>query len=135
MVGDDLDDNWGEESYRGPDLKIEENGVFMINEAIMSYSVMSGSNRFYFSLETKALNQTFNLYNKVYFGKQYEEAAREELKNLGVSSPTTGKLAKQIHKIFRPQLQALCTQIIDDQKQPEVWIPSLKAAVKENFSK
>ena len=65
----DEDADWGEVSYRGPELKAEERGVFMIKEAIMSYCVMSGPDRFYFSLETKALHQTFNLYNEVYFGK------------------------------------------------------------------
>lgn len=70
------EDDWGEVSYRGPDLKIEERGVFNINEATMSYSVMSGPDKFYFSIQTKALNQTFNLYNEVYFGKNYEDAAR-----------------------------------------------------------
>lgn len=88
------DDDWGEVSYRGPDLKAEERGVFNINEATMSYSVMSGPEKFYFSIQTKALNQTFNLYNDVYFGKQYEAAAREELAAMGVAAPSTRKVAK-----------------------------------------
>ena len=71
------DDDWGEESYRGPELKTEANGVFMVNEAIMSYSIKTGADKFYFSLETKALNQTFNLYNKVYFGKQFAYRRRK----------------------------------------------------------
>ncbi len=101
-ASDDVDADWGEVSYRGPALKTEEKGVFMVDEAIMSYSVMSGTDRFYFSLETKALHQTFNLYNKVYFGKRYEQGARQELEKMGVKTASRGQLARQIHKIFKP---------------------------------
>lgn len=135
VVAADLDDDWGEDSYRGPALKQEERGVFMVDEAIMSYSIMSGADKFYFSLETKALHQTFNLYNKVYFGKAYEARARQMAEELGVKRLGRSELAKYLHKIFKPELEALCKEIIDEKKQPETWIPTLKEAIKDQFGR
>ena len=131
----DVDEDWGEVSYRGPALKTDARGVFMVDEAIMSYTVFSGTDKFYFSLETKALNQTFNLYNKVYFGKRYEQRARQELEQLGVKAASRGQLVQQIHKIFKAELETLCREIIDEKKQPETWIPTLKAAVQDHFAR
>jgi hypothetical protein len=53
--------------------------VVRINGATMSYAILSGNGKFYFSLETKARHQMFPLYSKVYFGKRYEERAKVAL--------------------------------------------------------
>ena len=89
QIDDDYsDDDWGEDSYRGGnDLKLVEQSVFMIKDAIMSFKLYRDSTRtryngdqYWFKLETKALNQVFNLYNNIPLGKKYVEKAVNEVK-------------------------------------------------------
>lgn len=63
MDDDGYDEEWGELSYRGKELAPVERGVFMVNDAIMSYKIMRESkggvfkgDGWWFSLEIKALN-------------------------------------------------------------------------------
>ena len=87
-IDDDDDFGWSERSFTGKELFIFERGVFMINDAIMSFKIQRDSKRgtysndsWWFSLEMKAQNQVFNLYNNIQFGKKFVEGAVTDVKN------------------------------------------------------
>lgn len=64
------DEDWGEDSYIGKGLNVVKLGVLKIKGATMSYKLFSEGERTYyngdkwwFSVETKAENQMFVIYN------------------------------------------------------------------------
>ena len=128
--------NWDDQDNSSKGLKSECKGVFNVNEAVMMYEIFSGKDKdYYLTTSTKALHQNFNLYKKVLIGDAYEEQARVNLRQQGISNPTRHKVACAINDMLRPEYEELSRRIVDAKKQPEEWIDILKAAIREAFGK
>ena len=114
----------------------------MVNEAIMSYKIMRDSQAinfnghfWWFSLETKAQNQVFNLYNKVQIGKKYIAAAAKAVLDENQAQVQNKWMDKKIHELFKEKLTTLSKELVNEKQQPEKWIPKLKQEIKKEFSK
>lgn len=83
--------------------------VFDINEAVMTYRIYAGKNKdYYLSVETKHRGQTHLLHTKVLIGDDYEENAREKLRQNDMSNPSPKTLAKQIGDMFMKDFKEIC---------------------------
>lgn len=71
--------------------------VFEENNATITLKVFGGQNKdYYFSLSTKAQGQNFRIHKKVLFSDDYEEEARQRLRNKRITNPTPKKLAVEL---------------------------------------
>ena len=68
---------------------------------------------YYFNLQVTALRCTFPLYRKVIFGDQYEERARENLRQRDLANPTPKALATELADMFTILMEEVGKELID----------------------
>lgn len=118
------------------DYKLHDTSYFKKNGAVFKYEIWAGKNKdYYFEFEVEAKGQKFNLYNFVLIGDATEERARANLRLRNIMNPSPNGVADEIGKIFKPVYEQLAETLVDEKKQPETWIPTMKALLKETFSK
>ena len=97
------------------DMKLEKAGVFYVHNraAIFNYQVAAGKNKdYYFDIKMEALRQKFKLLDWTLFSDAYENIARKDLRTRGFSDPSKNSMAETIELKFRPDIEAICKQIV-----------------------
>ena len=105
-----------DKDYTHIKMRIEDNckGVFERDAATIMYEILSGPNKdYYFSVQTKFKGQVWNIYKKMLISDEYEEDARQRLRDKNAPNPTKNKLAMEIHRTFRPTLEKITLDVVD----------------------
>ena len=98
------------------------------------YDVFSGTKKdYYLTVSTKCIGQNFKIYKKVLIGDDYEEAARERLRQKNVSKPSRNAVAHELKVTIEIDLKEMCDEVVDPKKQPEDWIPKMKQKIEDKF--
>lgn len=129
----DICEDDGENTVRE---KIDMRGVFKVNSTLVTYSVMSSTKGYTFSIDVKTDTNIDKLFKKENFAKHFEHSSHGKLKKMKKSTKiTTRKILKVMHDVFREDIETLCLVFIEEGKNQNEWIPPLKEAIAEKFCK
>ena len=126
---------WEFQDNSQKELKLHANRVARVNESTFNMEVFAGKEKdYYFNLTVSALRQNFPMYRKVIFGDDYEEKAREKLRQRAIANPTPKALANELADMFQALIEDLGKEIIDPTKQPETWLDQFKERIKKEVA-
>lgn len=132
--GEGDSDPWSQDN-RNVQMKQDFQGVFNVHEGhTMMFTIFTGQAKLdkYFTLSTKAIGQNFKLYNKIKFSQSYVKYALLQ-KGTTPAKATSKQVSDILREQFQKSVSEIGKQVINPKKQPETWIPTLKAEIEASI--